>query len=124
MNVVIFTRDESRAKEIGVEIIDKLYLLGRCVIANNDKTFIFPEKGITIYICLNWSSSVVDLNPRYFLLDTSPTYDFSEFVRQHLNALSNTEEAYSLRNLIMSIIEIALYGMIYKKVRIDNYGRC
>lgn len=113
MNVAIFTRDESRAKEIGQEIIDKFFssgILGSCVMSNNGNTFKFPEKNIVIDIRLDWSSSVLDLNPRYFLLDETSGYDFNEFVRQQLIMLTDTEEVYNLRKLIMSIIETSLYG--------------
>lgn len=110
MNVVIFTHRESRAKEIGQEIIDKLSLLGLCTITNSGKTFVFPKKNIVIDIRLDWSSAVLDLNPIYFLLDTTSGYDFNEFVGQQLSMSTDAEEAYRLRNLIMSIIETSLYG--------------
>lgn len=110
MNVVIFTHNEFEAKKIGQEILDKLYLLGICNISNHGRTFKFPAKNIVIDVFITYSSTVLDLNPRYFLIDDTCSYDFQAFIRQQFITLNDAEEAYNLKDLILKVIEYALYG--------------
>lgn len=106
MNVVIFTHEEDRVKEIRQKITndEKLQLLGPCIISNG-RTFEFPEKDITIYIRLSYDSMIRGLKPRYFLFDDTCRSDFRAFVRFQLISLTDTDEAYSFNDLVKRIVE-------------------
>lgn len=106
MNMIIFTHEEDRVKEIRQKITndEKLRLLGPYII-NNGRIFEFPEKDITIDIRLSYDSMIRGSKPRYFLFDDTCHSDFRAFVRFQLIPLTNTDEAYSFNDLVKRIVE-------------------
>ena len=50
MYIVIFTPKTDRVKDLGREIMDKLYLIGPCNVLHYGTTFQFPSRDIVIDI--------------------------------------------------------------------------
>lgn len=107
MNVVIFTHEEDRVKEIRQKIVndERLQLLGSCVVTPDGRRFWFSQKDIAIDIRLSYDSMIRALRPRYFLFDDTCHSDFRAFVRFQLISLTNTDEAYSFNDLVKKIVE-------------------
>lgn len=109
MYIVIFTPKTDRVKDLGREIMDKLYLIGPCNVRHYGTTFQFPSRDIAIDIRYASLSKTGGLRPRYYLLDDGCDYDFCECIKYSLQRRGD-EQLYSMRHLIMKVIEFALYG--------------
>lgn len=106
MNVVIFTHEEDKVKEIRQKITndEKLQLLGPCVVSHEGRRFWFSQKDIVIDIRLYYDSIIRVSRPRYFLFDDTCRSDFRAFVRFQLISLTDTDEAYSFNDLVDRIV--------------------
>lgn len=106
MNVIIFTHEEDKIKEIRQKIInnEKLQSLGPCRVTPEGRRFWFSQKDIVIDIRLYYDSTIRVSRPRYFLFDDTCRSDFRAFVRFQLISLTYTDEAYSFNDLVNRII--------------------
>lgn len=106
MNVIIFTHEEDKIKEIRQKIInnEKLQSLGPCIVTTKGRRFWFSQKDIVINIRLYYDSMIRVSRPRYFLFDDTCRSDFRVFVRFQLRPLTYTDEVYSFNDLVNKII--------------------
>ena len=108
MNIVIFSRNDIRAKYLKQEIIDKLGRLIKLETFDNGLIPIIEIGDIMISIRPADITKTGGLKPDYYLLDDSCSYEFCEQINR-LKRKGN-EELYSMRHLIMKVIETILYG--------------
>lgn len=109
IHAVIFTSDPSKVVEYGLEIIDKLYLLGKCKVSHDRTRFEFPDKNLTIDIRMADLSRCDGLSPRYWYADSTCDIAFYTYALQQFRKRGD-EQTISMRQLIMTIIEEVLYG--------------
>ena len=106
MNVIIFTHEEDKIKEIKQNIInnEKLKSLGPCIVTPEGRHFWFSQKDIIIDIRLYYDYMIRVSRPRYFLFDDTCHSDFRAFVRFQLISLTDTDEAYNFNDLVNRIM--------------------
>lgn len=107
MNIVIFSNNGIRTKYLKQEIIDKLGRLIKLEIFNNGSIPIIEIGDIMISIRPADITKTGGLKPDYYLLDNGCSYEFCEQVKC-LKRKGN-EELYSMRHLIMKVIDTILY---------------
>ena len=109
MNIVIFTPNLNRRLCLVKEIVLKLERFTLIESYHDDAQLVFPRENIIIDIRKADLAKTGGLRPDYYLLDDGCDYEFCKSIPYAIERKGN-ERLFSMRHLIMKIVEIILYG--------------